>query len=214
MQQYTVIAIIYADGSVQYIAIDGNGQPLSPQPNLSNAIPCPTQGGGGGNGGNGNGDCCEDYSTATLQTQANNLQQTANTTLNTISSTLSSNSTTLNNILSALTTPPIPQPYRTLHGIVGAGGTLPNPFTLPPDAISVEIVPLSAHPDTLAVFSQAQLLGNIVTDDAGSTIRLAALRGWKVERRQMLFGAYLPIGGNIQVAATTGGSVFVIYETI
>jgi len=207
--QYTVLAIQYADGSVQYIAIDGNGQPLDPQPDLSNAIPCPVE-----TTPTGTGECCPDYSTATLQLLGNTQLNNANATLTAIQTAIGNLNTVSINILQALTNVVAQQQYRVQHGIVGAGGTLPNPFTLPTDTISVEVVPLAVHPDTLALFNNAQLLGNTVSDDSGITVKLAALSNWKAGRRQTSGGAFMPIGGVIQVAAATGGSIFVIYETI
>lgn len=207
--QYTVLAIQYADGSVQYIAIDGSGQPLDPQPDLSNAVPCPVE-----TTGTGTGECCPDYSTATLQLLGNTQLSNANTTLSAIQAAIGTLNTVAFNILQAVSQTIAQQTYRVQHGIVGAGGTLPNPFTLPPDVISVEVIPLAVHPDTLAFFNQAQLLGNTVTDDGGTTLKLAALSNWKAGRRQLSGGAFMPIGGTIQIAATAGGSVFVIYETI
>jgi len=204
--QYTVIAIIYADGTTQYIAIDGAGQPLDPQPDLTNAIPCPTDSGTDTGGGSNPPECCPDYSTATLQTQIAALQTTAN-------STLANVLTVLQNILLNVSAPVAPTPYRVLHGIVGTGGTLPNPFTLPANCISVEVIPLAVNPTNLNVYNAATLLGNKLTDDGGTALTLAVLSSWKAERRQLTGGAWQTIGGNIKIEATAGGSIFVIYET-
>lgn len=203
--QYTVIAIIYADGTTQYIAIDGNGQPLDPQPDLTNAIACPTE--ATDTAPADPAQCCPDYSTASLQTQIASLQTNAN-------NTLSSMYVALQAILTQLSAPVSPTPYKIVHGIVGTGGTLSNSFTLPLNCISAEVVPLAVNPVTLAPYNAATLLGNKIKDDAGNIVTLAVLSSWKAERRQLTGGAWQQIGGTIQIEATTGGSIFVIYETI
>lgn len=202
--QYTVIAIIYADGTTQYIAIDSTGQPLDPQPDLSSATVCPAEvvTDTGINGSS----CCPDYSTAANQIQALVLQAANNSAIASVYSTLQA-------ILAGISTPVLPQTYRVLHGFIGVGGTLPNPFILPTNVISVEVVPLRSKPTDLTPFTAAEILGNTVTDDAGNIITLAVLSSWKVGRRQIRGGNFQTIGGTISISAATGGSIFVIYET-
>ncbi len=205
--EYTVIAIIYADGTTQYIAIGGNGQPLDPQPDLSNAVPCPVDTTGDG------AQCCPDYSTATLQSAGNATLTQIEADIVNLQTELQAVNTSLSTIIALLVGQAPQVQYKTVQGIVGTGGNLANPFVLPANCVSVQVIPLAVNPTNLALFTTAQLLGNTVKDDYSNTVTLAVLSSWKVERRQLANGAYQPVGGNIEVAATTGGSVFIIYET-
>lgn len=210
--QYTIQIIHYSDGTTTQIAVDAQGLPLVPQPDLSNSTPCPTE--------TPNIDvptidisglateatlqdvlaaietpqpCCNELVLSNILTAIEQQNGLLNVWSNAISTLLSNQ----NNVTATL--------YKSVHQVLTGAN-----FDIPSNAVSFSCISLEFDPSTLAPYTAIERQGDTLTDPDGGILPLLFIADYRLEETTNPDGTLMPIGTGYQVNA--GGSVIIIYK--
>lgn len=213
---YTIQLTHYSDGTTTQIAVDAQGLPLVPQPDLSNSQPCPPE------QPNINVPATDTSGLATEQTL-----QSVLTALQTDPPCC--NETVLANILTALQMqnnllsvwnaaipqllnppPPVNIDYKTVAVMVGLGGVGAT-FSVPANAVAFSAVSLEFDP-AMNPYTPTQRLGDAVVDPNNGVLPLALVGDYRVEETRTPSGTLQQLGVGYTIQSTAGGAVLLSYK--